>query len=218
MNKHLLILLLGFFLVTSLEANTPRKFGQVRTIDNFEDGTILDSPEWWRFGRLETKVVKEKDSSVPNYVGDYVLQLRGKTKHWYVGGVGVYMPMDATRYNFVKLIIKGYGEHSGSLVLELFDDDNNNAYIEHNEADPSYTLYDDKFIYTLKVNWSGWRVVMVPMHMFKDANPGIGDNIWNPTRTGKSGGFVQMQILALSSESYGAVEIDIDTIKLFYGR
>ena len=187
----------------------------VRIIDDFEDGTMLNQPEWWRFGNLEIDVVKDQTTSAPSYVEDYVLQLRGNTESWYVGGLGVYSPMSAVRYNYIKLIIKGYGSSSGSLLIELYDDDNENAYIEQNEYDSSYTLYDDKFIYTLKVNWSGWKVVEIPLRNFKDSNPGIGDNIWNPNRRNGSGGFTQIQLLLLSDSRNGSVEIDIDTIKLF---
>lgn len=218
MNRVVGVLLFLVVLGGTVFATTPRQFGLVKTLDNFEDGTILEKPEWWQFGQLNAEVVEVRDGEAPHYVGNYVLQLRGKTRHWYVGGMGVYMPMDATGFNYVKLNVKGYGLRSGSLVLELYDDDNNNGYIEHNELDPTHTLYDDKFIYTLKVNWSGWRVVMIPMHMFKDANPGIGDNIWNPNQRDGSAGFAQLQCLVLADSVKGDIKMDIDTIKMFYGR
>ena len=213
--KRLLILLLLTIIVTTSNAMNYSKYSRVKTIDDFEDGTILSAPDWWRFGVLETEVVKDQTTSSPKYLGNYVLQFRGSTSSWYLGGIGTYIPFNATRYNYVKLIVKGYGSSSGTLLIELFDDDNENGYIEQNESDSAHTLYDDKFIYTLKVDWSGWKVVEIPLSNFKDANPGIGDNVWNPNQRNGSGGLTQIQLLALANTREGFVEIDIDTFKFF---
>ena len=69
------------------------------------------------------------------------------------------------------------------MIIELFDDDNNNWEIEPHPELPSETLADDKFIHTLKVDWVGWKVVIIPFSKFVDENNDIGDDRWNPYQT-----------------------------------
>ena len=65
------------------------------------------------------------------------------------------------------------------MSIELFDDDNGNWEIEPHTDIESETLADDKFIHTLKVDWIGWKVVIIPFSKFVDGNSDSDDK-WNP--------------------------------------
>jgi len=183
-------------------------------IDDFSDGNLQDNPKWFSFGKVAVELMKN-DPTEFQPLGPLSMRLSGETSIWYVGGVGVYLGIDATRFKFIKLLIRGNGPTSGSLQLELFDDDNDNRLLERNPKIPSQTLYDDKFIYTLDVNWSGWKVVIIPIDRFRDENPTIGDNIWNPHTKNGSGGLLQLQIVAFAHQEVGKVSFLIDSIRLY---
>ena len=93
--------------------------------------------------------------------------------------------------------------------------DSNDWEITPHPVDPSRVVYDDKFVYNIVVDWEGWRVVIVSLDSFKDANPLFGDNIWNPYHTGTSGGLLQLQLLLFATDDKKNPMIRIDTIKFF---
>jgi len=186
------------------------------TIDDFEDGDLIEKPEWWIFGKAQLGIDRVVASENPTYVGQRVLQVRGKSSDWFVGGLGTYLGLNGYRYNAFKVYVKGYGEESGSLRFEFYDDDNGNWRVEADDFMKN-PIHDDKFIYTLHVDWKGWRTIIIPLSHFRDENPNIGDNIWNPWQRKNSGGIIQLQILAMTATEKGAVMIDIDAPKLFYG-
>ena len=72
-----------------------------------------------------------------------------------------------------------------------------------------------KFIHTLKVDWTGWKVVIIPFNNFVDANLGIGDDLWNPYQTDSSGGLLQMQLVLLAGDKEVKPRIRIDEIKIY---
>lgn len=192
-------------------------------IDNFEDGNIDFNPEWFQFGDCNLTVQRrpvfrwffpfgQKDA-FEQRIGNYALNCEGNASHWYVGGFGTYLGIDCRNYTMLSLDIYGYGQKSGRLKVELFDDDNNNWQIE---LDKNFKpLYDDKWTYEFNVDWKGWRTIKIPFTQFKDDNPSIGDHIWNPYQTGNSGGLIQIQFIMLTTQSQPKAHVHyrIDNIK-----
>ena len=154
-----LILFISLFAFSGLQAKNSSK---VMRIDTFEDGNATENPKWWAFGDMELTVIDNKLKE--KYSGTRSLHFSGKTKQWYVGGVGTYFGIDGTRYNAIKMYVKGIGPDSGSLMIELYDDDNENWHVETDEKDLSKLKYDDQFVYTLKVGWNGWKTVIIPFN------------------------------------------------------
>jgi len=206
----------GLNAVSSGNISTPSELPKpilTKTIDDFEDGTIEENPKWWTFGNIQLDTQNEGGDKPPFFNGTY-LQLGGATKGWFVGGIGTFLGLDGTRFSHLKLLIRGYGPESGSLIFELYDDDNNNWKIEPHPQKPSMPAFDDKFSYSLKVTWEGWKLVSIPLNQFYDSNPKFGDDIWNPNQKGNSGGLIQMQILLLGARKSSKAAIDIDSIQL----
>lgn len=184
-------------------------------VDDFEDGEFVESPYWWEFGNLEL-TIKDNNLAESSFVGSRSLRLRGQSKNWYIGGTGVVLDMDGTWFNGIKMIVRGHGqEKSGNITIELFDDDNENYKLETNPNHPGKLTFDDKWVYTFKVDWEGWKVVIIPMKKFRDDNPTVGDNIWNPSKENGSGGLIQMQMIAIAPQKKSKMDIQIDSIKLF---
>lgn len=190
---------------------------KVFIVDDFEDENMNSHPEWWGFGDLKFTVndIDEKERVGKPWLENKVVHFTGKTKKWYIGGCGVYLGIDGNNYDTIKMIVKGSGEESGTLILELYDDDNNNLQIEPNPRIPSRLLADDKFIYSLRVTWEGWKVILVPFENFIDDNPGIGDDIWNPSTLNGSAGLTQLQLIGITSQERGKLDIKVDSIKLY---
>ena len=183
-------------------------------VDDFEDADLTKFPEWWGFDQINLSV--EPNNLLEfKHLGNRSLQLKGPPSNWYVGGCGTYFGIDAEPYNAIKLVVRGYGEKSGMLIVELYDDDNNNFEIETHPDDPSEALADDKFIHTVKVDWSGWRVVIIKFDRFVDGNLGIGDDLWNPYQIESSGGLLQMQLVLLASDKEVDPRMRIDSIKIY---
>ncbi|RAP31716.1 hypothetical protein DID78_00120 [Candidatus Marinamargulisbacteria bacterium SCGC AG-343-D04] len=184
-------------------------------VDDFEDADLKKMPEWWGFDDIELSV-EPNNLSEFKYLGNRSMSLKGDPKDWYVGGCGTYFGVDVTNYNAIKLVIRGYGSKSGVLIVELFDDDNDNFELEPHPNVSSETLADDKFIHTVKVDWLGWKVVIIPFDRFVDGNLGIGDDIWNPYQEGSSGGLLQMQFVLLAADKTVMPRMLIDVVKLYY--
>ncbi|MFC1770718.1 hypothetical protein ACFLZV_02415 [Candidatus Margulisiibacteriota bacterium] len=199
----------------AIDSKTRVKRSKVYVVDDFEyNPKKRVVTDWWSFGKLKKSWI-DNGVFIEPFLGKRSLRLSGSTKQWLVGGIGTYLGVNAKRFNAIKMVIHGSGKKSGMLVIELYDDDNNNWEIELNPDDSSRAYTDDKFVYTVKVDWSGWKVLVIPFKKFIDDNIKIGDDIWNPNQEGRSGGLVQMQILALSSGKKGDVRIGIDSIKFF---
>lgn len=186
-------------------------------IDNFEDGNITEAPAWWTFGNSDQTVVETdlwaKDPLI-KYLGKYALQVKGSTKEWYIGGMGTYVAADASSYTHVKLYVCGNGNDSGKLTVQLYDDDNGNATLEQDVKNNYEPLFDDKFEYSMNVNWKGWKVLLIPLSAFKDTNKTVGDNIFNPDHLKGSGGLLHFQFIFLSNTKVGDTDIAIDNIRL----
>lgn len=211
-----LMFIFGVSLIFSLEENFDFHIqGKTFVVDDFEDGELSHSPKWWAFGGLEINIEENNKKELVG-LGDKSIRLRGYPEKWYIGGIGTYFSADLKPYNAVKLLVRGRGKTSGTLVIELFDDDNNNWSVESQGEGNTKLKYDDKFIYTQQVDWLGWKVLIIPFDDFVDANPGIGDDKWNPYREGNSGGLLQMQFIFSAGEKDKVADVQIDVIKFFY--
>ncbi len=214
--RSILIIFLSLLLTTPIWAN---RFFQPQPndlfiVDDFEDADLYINPKWWIFDNLNLSI-KTNNQNEFQYLGKRSVQLTGSPKRWYVGGCGTYFGIDVESYNAIKLVVRGFGPDSGWLSIELFDDDNGNWEIEPHTDIESETLADDKFIHTLKVDWIGWKVIIIPFSKFVDGNSDIGDDKWNPYQKKGSGGLIQMQMVLLASNKKEKPRVHVDTIKIF---
>lgn len=190
--------------------------------DTFEDGNYSTSPEWWKFDNIALHVVDNSDypegdpNSLSN-IGNYSISITGTCTDWYCGGLGVYTAkkgMDMSKYNTFMMDVYGNGPGSGTVKIELNDDDNGNWVPEQDPKKNFANMYDDKWIYNLTVDWRGWKRVQIPIADFVDENPGIGDDIWNPSQEGGSGGLIQMQLIFIGAKRAGSIRMNLDNIGL----
>lgn len=177
-------------------------------IDNFDDADITNAPNWWTFDRIQTSFPEAAEKRY----GLYYLKVTGKAENYYVGGMGTYLGKDASMLDTWSMDVYGNGPASGTIKIQMFDDDNGNYQIEQ---DSKYEpLYDDRVEYELPVTWTGWQTVEIPFNKFVDTNPGIGDDIFNPDQKNGSGGLLQIQLIFLATSPTGNVNIGIDNIRL----
>ncbi|MBN2058698.1 MAG: hypothetical protein JW782_07865 [Candidatus Saganbacteria bacterium] len=196
--------------------------GSSHIISDFESGSLKSPQEWWTFDIKTAAVVPNTaytggDSEVAENVGRYSLQLKGDAANWYVGGVGTYVAkegQDLSKYDTLIVDIYGNGESSGTLKIELLDDDNGNWQIEQDPKKAYAPTSDDKLTTEILVDWQGWQRLAIPLADFVDANPGVGDDIWNPNQAGDSGGLLQIQLVCIAPAQVGKVNFNVDNITL----
>ncbi|MFH1361287.1 MAG: hypothetical protein ABIH69_01355, partial [bacterium] len=136
--------------------------------------------------------------------------------NWYVGGIGTYLGLDATLYSRFQIDVYGNDKLRGKLLIHLFDDDNNNYMVEQ-DADNNYEpTLDDQWVAEVNIQGEGFTRYSIPFSAFHDANPGIGDDIWNPVQKDGSGGLLQTQLIVISAEQAGKVELRVDNLLLTY--
>lgn len=174
-------------------------------IGSFENQKSKNNSKWWTFGDISLKITGEEKQS---------LELSGSTKNWYVGGVGTSIGNDAGKYSAFDIEVYGTGKDSGTLKIELYDDDNGNNVIESNPKNGYAPIFDDRFVYLLKVDWDGLKHVSIPLPDFVDDNPEAGDNIWNPHQVNGSFGLIQMQIIIMARTKVGKIDLAISNLKL----
>jgi hypothetical protein len=144
-------------------------------------------------------------------LGDFLLSISGQAQDWYVGGMGTYLAKPVDDYSHIQIDIFGNGENSGRLKVELFDDDNGSKEVEQ---DASYIpLKDDRFSYTVDISWEGWRQVVIPFAEFKDINPDVGNNVWDPDAENGSGGLLHVQFIVLANSKSGKASYKLDNVK-----
>ncbi len=162
------------------------------------------SPKWWSF-RAKTNIRSGSLTSEG-------LDVQGTAENWYVGGTGVYVGIDATKYTHFEMDVWGESQRPSSLKVELYDDDNGDNQIALDaNGNP---VNDDRFVYLQKVDWDGWKRVSIPVAAFKDDNPGIGDDVWNPSKVNGKGGLIQIQFILLASTITGEAHVKIKNIEL----
>lgn len=194
----------------------------VYVIDDFESGSLRSPQEWWTFDIKNASAssnsgLSRGDEKVAAEVGNYSLLLSGGASNWYAGGCGTYIAkenQDFSDYNSFQIDVYGNGPGSGTIKIELFDDDNKNWQVEQDPAKAYAPIYDDKFVYDIRVDWIGWRREIIPLDDFVDDNPGVGDDVWNPQQNGGSGGLLQIQFICLASKASGMVNYNLDNISL----
>ena len=212
-----LLIVSALLMTTIMFAAEDSKMPKVYTIDDFERGNITEAPAWWTFGDINAVPVSTqmyKGDPLMNYLGKYALSIKGSTKNWYVGGLGKYLGIDASRYTHLKIMIYGNGPKSGKLLIQVYDDDNKNYVLEQDVENNYEPLFDDKFEYSQSVSWKGWKALLIPLKNFKDVNPTVGDNKMNMDQKDGSGGLLHFQIVVLAEEKEGNVDLAIDEIKL----
>ena len=193
-------------------------------IDNFENGDFTTNPVWWQFDHITPKVVentgyKSGDPDVVKEIGQYSLKITGNATNWYAGGMGTYLAkegQDLGGYNTLQLDVFGHGVGSGTIKIELVDDDKGNWKIEQDSK--GVPLYDDLFTYNLTVDWDGWKRIGIPLADFTLENPGHGNGVLILSPVNKGGGLLQIQFIFIGAKESGPLGFSLDNIKLVKGR
>ncbi|MBU0581048.1 MAG: hypothetical protein KKA19_07710 [Candidatus Margulisbacteria bacterium] len=175
-------------------------------LEDFAAG-VLDN-NWWRFGNLKDSFAVPENPAV----GKFYLKLSGVASDWFAGGRGFYVAKDASKFNAIEFWLLGQGVNSGKIKVELFDDDNNNMGIEQDKD--FKPINDDKLEYEMKINWKGWKKVVIPFKSFIDTNPGIGNDKWDPKGFAGSGGLIQVQFIFVASSESGMMDTGLGKISL----
>jgi hypothetical protein len=68
----------------------------------------------------------------------------------------------------------------------------------------------------INIQGKGWTRVSIPFTAFRDVNPGVGDDQWNPDQKDGSGGLLKMQLVAITEQRQGKVDFKIDNLLLTY--
>jgi len=189
-------------------------------IDNFEPGEARAAARWWKFGNLVIKVAPKPkalgNDLIAESCGETSLSLSGDSENWYVGGIGTDLDIPEFDYSRFQIDIYGTRDGGGKLSVELFDDDNQNFSIEQDPANNYMPVYDDKWVAEVPIQGEGFTRISIPFSAFRDVNPGVGDDIWNPVRNDGSGGLLKLQLVAISEQQAGKVSFLIDNVLLTY--
>lgn len=189
-------------------------------IDNFEDGDFSADPKWWRFGDVKAEVLKNPKSDTRDLIaescGDYSLNMSGSTNNWYIGGIGTDIGVDGSRFSRFQMDVYGDEKNAGKIKIELFDDDNNNYTIEQDPRNGYEAVHDDKWVAEVNVLGKGFTRISIPFSAFKDANPNVGDGIWNPNQENGSGGLMKMQLVLITEKQVGELNCSVDNLLLTY--
>jgi hypothetical protein len=193
-------------------------------IDNFENGNFTTNPVWWQFDVILPRIIENTDyqsgdRDVVKEISQYSLKISGKAGNWYSGGLGTYLAkegQDLGEYNALQLDVFGNGPGSGTIKVELVDDDKGSWKVELD--DKGVPLYNDLFSYNLTVDWKGWRRIGIPLSDFILENPGKGNGVLVLSPVNLGGGLLQIQFVFLGAKESGALAFNLDNIKLVKGR
>ena len=155
--------------------------------------------------------------AIAGEVENYSLLFQGNAVNWYAGGAGTYLAkegQDLGSYDVFEIDVFANGPGSGTLKIELLDDDNRNWQAEQDPSKNYIPIYDDKYVYDIKADWVGWKRMRIPLDDFVDDNPNVGDDVWNPQQGGGSGGLLQLQIICLGSTDNSQINLNLDNIYL----
>ncbi len=213
MKKNILFVVAFVLIACSASAYA---LGAVKLVDNFEKNKDLKSPEWWKFDNVTATVVKNPPfrpgDSVAKSCGLYSLNLKGSASNWYCGGVGTYLGVDATAFTGLEMNVFGYGDGSGRLKIELYDDDKGSWETLYDKT--WIPLKDDLWTFEQNVDWRGWKDVYIPFSSFALSNPKRGDGILNFDQNKGSGGLLQIQFILIAGSKDGEANVNIDNVKL----
>jgi hypothetical protein len=200
---------------SSDSSNIGSNSGDVYMIDDFEDGNFSTNPEWWSFDNIKATVVDnagyQGGESLP--VGKKSVSITGTASDWYAGGMGSYLArkgVNLGRYNCFQMDVYGFGPGSGTIKIELVDDDKGNWQVEQDAK--GVPLYNDKFIYNVQVDWKGWKRVTIPFNDFSLDNPGNGNGEMNFAQVGGKGGLLQVQFIFIGPKRTGSLKYNLDNI------
>lgn len=214
MRKIFAVCLVSFFLVSVSMAQF-----SFHLIDNFEAGRF-DRSKWWKFGALDAQAVEngklDGRDLIAESCGEYSLNVVGDAKEWYVGGIGTELDVDGTQFARFQIDVYGSNNERGKVMIEFFEDDNQNYTIEQDSKNNFAPIHDDKWVTEINVQGEGFTRVSVPFSAFRDANPGVGDDIWNPDKLDGSGGLLKLQIVAISDKQDGRADFKVDNLLLTY--
>ena len=189
-------------------------------IDNFESGKFAEGSKWWVFGNIKGKIVKniplDKKDLIAESCGEYALNISGKSSEWYVGGLGADIGIDASEFSRFQIDISGDQLAKGKLVIELLEDDNGNFTIEQDENKNYEPTHDDKWIAEINVLGKGYTRISIPFTAFRDANPKIGDDKWNPDQKAGSGGLLKLQLILVTTEKAANINLNLDNLLITY--
>lgn len=208
------VFLCGFGSAPSKPASTASSAsgasGYPLLVDNYEDGDHGKAPEWFTFDNIKVTIeknvmLKEGDKDVIAKLGAYSLGIKGSTNRWYVGGMGTMLGIDPKKYKSIEVDIYGYGEGSGKLKIELYDND---ARKNEVEVDSKWLpTKDDLFYYEIDVNWRGWKHISIPFADMKLANPGKA--------TGQlDAEIIKLQLIFVANAETGSVKMALDNLEL----
>jgi len=198
----------------------PSASPDIYMIDNFENGDYTTNPVWWKFDNVTATVVgnlnyASGDPAVVKEIGKYSLSITGDTSNWYAGGMGTYLAKknnDLGNYNAIQMDVFGNGPGSGTIKIELVDDDKGNWQVEQDSK--GVPLYDDQFVYNTTVDWAGWKRLVIPFSDFTLDNPGHGDGVLDVSQKNGKGGLLQMQLIFIASKQVGSLRFNIDNLSL----
>jgi hypothetical protein len=166
---------------------------------------------WWQFtGTNDTLSSSVVSGSAPQGANALRMQATDGDGDYYVGGVGHYAQLDWSGYDSFHVWIKGDSSW-GAINFELYEDDNANWSFEAASDDVWQAGgYDSG--YWLPINWDGWQEVIIPFSSFTDKNPGIGNDIWDPSfNPDGSGGLLQINLIA-SAPAGGNIDWAVDDL------
>lgn len=229
MKKHLVLVLGCVFLFacgfggpapSASSGGAPSASSSVYMIDDFEDGNYTSNPEWWKFDNITASVVDNADyqagdPAVVKSIGKYSLNITGNAKDWYAGGMGTYLARKNNNlggYNAVQMDVFGNGPGSGTIKIEVVDDDKGSWKVEQDSK--GVPLYDDLFVYNMMVDWRGWKRVTVPFSDFTLDNPGKGDGILTVGQENGKAGLLQIQFIFIAPKQTGSLKYNLDNISL----
>jgi hypothetical protein len=189
-------------------------------IDDFEDGTYDTNPIWWKFDNIKLQIVNNTayqygEPAVIKETGKYSLNIAGSARDWYAGGMGTYIAkkgVDLSKYNTFSFDVFGNGPGSGTINIELVDDDKGNWQVEQDSK--GVPLYDDKFVYSQIVDWRGWKKIQVPLADFNLVNPGRGDGVLDLSQRNGGGGLLTLQLIFIAPKQVGSLKYNIDNVAL----
>ena len=196
-------------------------------IDNFENGTILNSEiltkqqganvDWWTWSDAGLLSFQETTTAA-NINGTKGAKISGTDSagnDGYIGGFGIYTSKDVSanaNLNAFSMYVANTGSKAITLKISLIDDDNND-FTAHQTPSFEYDN-DDQWVATLNIPAGTAKTKYeIPFTSFKDENS-YGDGIRNMEKANNGGaGLVQIGV-DISSEAGASVEFTIDDVTL----